>query len=190
MVPTSPTRELYVQGSQEHQRLGSNPRTGRLKTYALTTRPRESLTRLRGAVGYESSPEGGAVRCEACCACREAPVYVYGAGTGGEGAGWGAAPSGRRLTCTGVEADSSTAGSPTDVHGGRRRTEAPPDRRLTCRVEDEGPSHRRIAGRRALELGMSRRVADLPVGRENRGRQATTACACVCTPLPRGMPQG
>ena len=109
MVPTSPTRELYVQGSQEHQRLGSNPRTGRLKTDALTTGPRESLTRLRGAVGYESSPEGGAVRCEACC---------------------------------------------------------------------------------ALELGMSRRDADLPVGRENRGRQATTACACVCTPLPRGTPQG
>ena len=25
MVPTSPTRELYVQGSQEHQRPGSNP---------------------------------------------------------------------------------------------------------------------------------------------------------------------
>ena len=174
MVPTSPTRELYVQGSQEHQRLGSNPRTGRLKTDALTTGPRESLTRLRGAVGYESSPEGGAVRCEACCACREAPVYVYGAGTGGEGAGWGAAPSDRRLMCT----------------GGRGRTEAPPDRRLTCRVEEEGPPHRRIAGRRALELGMSRWVADLPVGRENRGRQATTACACVCTPLPRGMPQG
>ena len=102
MVPTSPTRELYVPGSQEHQRLGSNPRTGRLKTDALTTGPRESLTRLRGAVGYESSPEGGAVRCEACCTCRESPVYVYGAGTGGGGAGRGAAPSDRRLTCTGV----------------------------------------------------------------------------------------
>ena len=37
MVPTSPTRELYVQGSQEHKRLGSNPPTGRLKTDALTT---------------------------------------------------------------------------------------------------------------------------------------------------------
>ena len=46
MVPTSPTRELYVQGSQEHQRPGSNPRTGRLKTDALTTGPRESLTHL------------------------------------------------------------------------------------------------------------------------------------------------
>ena len=102
VVPTSLTRELYVQGSQEHQRLGSNPRTGRLKTDALTTGPRESLPRLRGAVGYVSSPEDGAVRCEACCACREAPVYVYGAGTGGPGAGWGAAPSDRRLTCTGV----------------------------------------------------------------------------------------
>ena len=102
MVPTSPTRELYVQGSQEHQRLGSNPRTGRLKTDALTTGPRESLTRLWGVVGYESSPEGGAARCEACCACREAPVHVHGVGTGGEGAGWGAAPSDRRLTCTGV----------------------------------------------------------------------------------------
>ena len=56
MVPTSPTRELYVQGSQEHQRPGSNPRTGRLKTDALTTGPRESLTPLRGVVGYESSP--------------------------------------------------------------------------------------------------------------------------------------
>ena len=97
-----------------------------------------------------------------------------------------------------------TVGSPTDVHRGKRRTVAPPDRRLTCtgagggqrhrrltcRVEEEGPPHRRIAGRRALELGMSRRVADLPVGRKNRGRQATTAFACVCTPLPRGMPQG
>ena len=86
MVPTSPTRELYVQGSQEHQRPGSNPRTGRLKTDALTTGPRESLTPLRGVVGYESSPEGGALRCEACCACREAPVHVHGVGTGGEGA--------------------------------------------------------------------------------------------------------
>ena len=102
MVPTSPTRELYVQGSQEHQRPGSNPRTGRLKTYALTTGPRESLTPLRGVVGYESSPEGGAVRCEACCACREAPVHGHGVGTGGEGAWWGAAPLDRRLTCTGV----------------------------------------------------------------------------------------
>ena len=59
MVPTSPTRELYVQGSQEHQRPGSNPRTGRLKTDALTTGPRESLTPLRGVVGYESCPVGG-----------------------------------------------------------------------------------------------------------------------------------
>ena len=100
MVPMSPTRELYVQRSQEHQRPGSYPRTGRLKTDALTTGPRESLTPLRGVVGYESSPEGGAVRCEACCACREAPVHVHGVGTGGEGAGWGALD--RRLTCTGV----------------------------------------------------------------------------------------
>ena len=115
MVPTSPTRELYVQGSQEHQRLGSNPRTGRLKTDALTTGPRESLTRLRGVVGYESGPEGGAVRCEACCACREAPVHVHGVGTGG-GGGW--------VGC-------GTVGSPTDVHRGKRRTVAPPDRRLT-----------------------------------------------------------
>ena len=83
-----------------------------------------------------------------------------------------------------------TVGSPTDLHRGKRRTVAPPDRRLTCTGAGGGQRHRRIAGRRALELGMSRRVADLPVGRENRGRHATTACACVCTPLPRGMPQG
>ena len=89
MVPTSPTRELYVQGSQEHQRPGSNPRTGRLKTDALTTGPRESLTPLRGVVGYESCPVGGAVRREACCACREASVHAHGVWTGGGvGLGW------------------------------------------------------------------------------------------------------
>ena len=43
VVPTTPTRELYVQGTQEHQLPGSNPRTGRLKTTALTTGPCRSL---------------------------------------------------------------------------------------------------------------------------------------------------
>ena len=87
MVPTSPTRELYVQGSQEHQRLGSNPRTGRLKTDALTTGPQESLTQLRGAVGYEFSPEGGAVRCETCCAAGRSQSTCTGPGQGGRGLG-------------------------------------------------------------------------------------------------------
>ena len=73
------------------------------------------------------------MRCQAFCACREAPVYVYGAGTVGEGVGWGAAPSDRRLTCT----------------GGRGGTVTPSDRRLTCRVEGEGQLHRRIDGRHA-----------------------------------------
>ena len=56
VVPTSPTRELYVQGSQEHQLPGSNPRTGRLKTYALTIGPCESLTHYGGSAGYEANP--------------------------------------------------------------------------------------------------------------------------------------
>ena len=43
-------------------------------------------------VGYESCPEGGAVR-------RPRAVHAPGVGTG-EGAGWGALD--RRLTCTGV----------------------------------------------------------------------------------------
>ena len=55
-------------------------------------RPRESLTPLRGVVGYVSCPEGGAVR-------RPRAVHAHGVGTG-EGAGWGALY--RRLTCTGV----------------------------------------------------------------------------------------
>ena len=58
---------------------------------------------------------------------------VFGVRTRGEGVGWGAAPSDRRLTCT----------------GGGDGTVAPPDRRLTCRVEGEVQLHRRIAGRRA-----------------------------------------
>ena len=70
--------------------------------------------------------------------------------------------------------DSSTTGSPTGVQGGRGGTTAPPDRRLLC-----------------LRVGnVFRRVADRLVGRKGRGGQATTACARVCTPLPRGMPQG
>ena len=55
-------------------------------------RPRESLTPLRGVVGYVSCLEGGAVR-------RPRAVHAHGVGTG-EGAGWGALD--RRLTCTGV----------------------------------------------------------------------------------------
>ena len=59
VVPTTPTGELYVQGSQEHQLPGSNPRTGRLKTYALTIGPCESLALYGGSAGYESNPKGG-----------------------------------------------------------------------------------------------------------------------------------
>ena len=59
VVPTTPTRELYVQGSQEHQLPGSNPHTGRLKTYALTIGLCVSLVLYGGAAGYDSNPKGG-----------------------------------------------------------------------------------------------------------------------------------
>ena len=52
VVPTTPTRELYVQGSQEHQLPGSNPHTGRLKTTALTTGPCVSLALYGVSVAY------------------------------------------------------------------------------------------------------------------------------------------
>ena len=43
VVPTMPTRELYVQGTQGRPRV-SNPRTGRLKTTALAIGPSMSHT--------------------------------------------------------------------------------------------------------------------------------------------------
>ena len=52
VVPTTPTREFYVQGSQEHQLPGSNPRTGRLKTTALTIGPCLSLARYGVSIAY------------------------------------------------------------------------------------------------------------------------------------------
>ena len=48
-----------MQGSQEHQLPGSNPRTGRLKTYALTIGPCVSLALYVGAAGRDSNPKGG-----------------------------------------------------------------------------------------------------------------------------------
>ena len=62
MVPTSPTRELYVQGSQEHQRPGSNPRTGRLKTDALTLLSLLSLLFLGGSNNHSSIIRGSLLR--------------------------------------------------------------------------------------------------------------------------------
>ena len=44
MVPTMPSRELYVQGTQEPQPPGIEPRTGRVKSTALTIGPSMSLT--------------------------------------------------------------------------------------------------------------------------------------------------
>ena len=47
-----PTRELYVQGTQEHQLRVSNPRTGRLKTTALAIGPSMSLARIGVSLAY------------------------------------------------------------------------------------------------------------------------------------------
>ena len=59
-----PTRELYVQGTQEHQLPGIEPPPGRLKTSALTIGPSMSLAHLAAqlAQGGRSWGVGGAKR--------------------------------------------------------------------------------------------------------------------------------
>ena len=52
MVPVRTTRELYVRASQDHELTGSYPRTGRLKTTALTVGPCVSLALYGVSVGY------------------------------------------------------------------------------------------------------------------------------------------
>ena len=68
----------------------------------VAPRPPRPRSGRRPAVPLSGSLRVAGALPEACCACREAPVHVQGVGTGGEGAGWGAAPLDRRLTCTGV----------------------------------------------------------------------------------------